>query len=85
VDAKRYLTATNSAYLKRLSPASTETLALQGGPMSDSEAAAFAALPDHQDLLRLRTWDDMAKDPHWSGPDLESYREMLSRYLSGAR
>lgn len=81
VDAKRYLTATNTAYQGRLSPASTETLALQGGPMSAAEAADFAALPDYQDMLRLRTWDEMAKDPHWSGPGLESYREMLMRHL----
>jgi putative nucleotidyltransferase with HDIG domain len=32
VDAKRYLTATNPAYLERLSPASQETLRLQGSP-----------------------------------------------------
>lgn len=85
VDAKRYLTATNAAYLKRLSPASTETLALQGGPMSASEAAAFAASPDVHDMLRLRSWDEMAKDPHWSGPGLNAYREMLLRHVAGAR
>lgn len=85
VDAKRYLTATNAGYLQRLSPASTETLALQGGPMSPGEAAAFAASPDLQDMLRLRTWDEMAKDPQWSGPGLEAYREMMLRHLGSAR
>ncbi len=81
VDAKRYLTAMNPGYLARLSPASIETLRLQGGPMNDSSAAAFAEAPELRDLLRLRTWDEMAKDPNWKGPRVESYREMLVRHL----
>jgi predicted HD phosphohydrolase len=85
VDAKRYRAATNCAYLKRPSPASTETLALQGGPMCAGEAAEFAAPPDVQDTLRLRTWDEMAKDPQWSGPGLDWYREMMLRHLATAR
>lgn len=85
VDAKRYLTATNPAYLQRLSPASTETLRLQGGPMNGEEAAQFSATPELADMLRLRSWDEMAKDPGWSGPGLESYREALTRHLQGQR
>ena len=43
VAAKRYLCATEPGYLALLSPASVYTLSLQGGPMADGEAAAFAA------------------------------------------
>jgi phosphonate degradation associated HDIG domain protein len=82
VDAKRYLTATNPEYMARLSPASTETLALQGGPMDPAAAAAFAQSAELRDMLRLRTWDEMAKDPAWDGPRLESYREMMVRHLT---
>jgi 2-amino-1-hydroxyethylphosphonate dioxygenase (glycine-forming) len=82
VDAKRYLTATNPEYMARLSAASTETLALQGGPMDHRAAAAFAESPELRDMLRLRTWDEMAKDPAWDGPRLESYREMMARHLT---
>lgn len=82
VDAKRYLTATNAIYIERLTPASQETLRLQGGPMDESSAEAFAREPELRDMLRLRSWDEMAKDPHWCGPGLESYREMLVRHLS---
>ena len=81
VDAKRYLTATNPAYNRRLSPASVETLKLQGGPMSDADALAFSAQPDRDAMLRLRTWDELAKDPAWSGPALRHYIPMLRRHL----
>ncbi len=81
VDAKRYQTAVNEAYMARLSPASVETLRLQGGPMTEEEAGTFASHPEHRDILRLRSWDEMAKDPAWSGPGLEEYREMLVRHL----
>jgi phosphonate degradation associated HDIG domain protein len=81
VDAKRYLTSTNPDYMKRLSAASVETLQLQGGPMTDTEADRFAETADLKDVLRLRSWDEMAKDPAWSGPDLESYRDMMIRHL----
>ncbi len=83
VDAKRYLTATNAGYLNRLSPASTETLALQGGPMSAAEVEAFAADADLREILRLRTWDEMAKDPAWRGPGLEEYLPLLRAHLDG--
>ena len=41
---------------------SVRSLALQGGPMSPAECEAFLALPHAQDALRLRIWDDHAKD-----------------------
>jgi phosphonate degradation associated HDIG domain protein len=85
VDAKRYLTAANASYMDRLTPASQETLHLQGGPMNEAEAEAFAHQPELRDMLRLRSWDEMAKDPAWQGPSLASYREMLVRHLDQAR
>lgn len=84
VDAKRYLTAANQAYMERLSPASMETLKLQGGPMSQADMEAFAAEPELRDMLRLRSWDEMAKDPGWEGPGLESYREPMIRHLTNS-
>jgi len=84
VDAKRYLTATNPGYMERLSPASVETLRLQGGPMTDEDLAAYGAQPELRDMLRLRSWDEMAKDSAWTGPDLESYRAMLIRQLDAS-
>ncbi|MEZ5356772.1 MAG: HD domain-containing protein [Bryobacteraceae bacterium] len=85
VDAKRYLTATNLSYRNRLSPASQETLRLQGGPMEIDEAERFAEQPSLNDILRLRVWDEMAKDPSWSGPGLEAYQERLVSHLATRR
>jgi len=82
VDAKRYLTAVHESYRDRLSPASQETLALQGGPMSADDAKAFAGDAGLRDKLRLRSWDELAKDPAWQGPGLDSYRDMLLRHLT---
>jgi phosphonate degradation associated HDIG domain protein len=83
VDAKRYLTATNKEYMGKLSPASVETLKLQGGPMEPADVEAFSGAPELRDILRLRTWDEMAKDPQWTGPGLPEYREMMIRHLAG--
>lgn len=81
VDAKRYLVATNPGYAARLSPASTATLARQGGPMNASEVDAFASHPLHREMLRLRSWDEQAKVPGLAVPDLDSYRALHEAYL----
>lgn len=77
VAAKRYLVSRDSGYLRRLSDASRVTLNHQGGPMSPAERHVFESLPYHEDLLRLRSWDEHAKDPSRSVPDLASYRSLL--------
>jgi phosphonate degradation associated HDIG domain protein len=77
VDAKRYLVATNPAYRERLSDASKRTLELQGGPMTEEEAKAFESNPHFKDVLRLRSWDEQAKDPHAVVPGLETYRDLI--------
>lgn len=84
VEAKRYLTAVNGRYRDQLSPASQETLRLQGGPLEPRDAEAFRQREGWQDRLRLRTWDELAKDPSWTGPGVEAYREMLARHLAKA-
>jgi len=83
VDAKRYLTASNPSYAAKLSEASTATLALQGGPMSREEAAAFQGDALFAEKLRLRSWDEQAKRRGWQVAPLESYREPLLNILNG--
>lgn len=80
VAAKRYL-ARRAAYDDKLSAASRRTLELQGGPMSDTEAAAFEADPLHRDLLRVRAWDEAAKVADAVVPDLDHWRPILTRHL----
>jgi [1-hydroxy-2-(trimethylamino)ethyl]phosphonate dioxygenase len=77
VAAKRYLCATDPTYMARLSPASMESLQLQGGPMSQAEVAAFEALPNAEVAVELRRWDDEAKVPTLDVPGLAHYRAVL--------
>ncbi len=61
VEAKRYLVACLDAYGGTLAADSVASLALQGGPMSAAEQAAFERLPDAQDALTLRRADEGGK------------------------
>lgn len=79
VPAKRYLCAKNPKYFSSLSPASVVTLALQGGPMSSAEMAAFKAEPYSRDAIRVRQWDDQAKVAGLQTPDWNHYRSMIER------
>jgi phosphonate degradation associated HDIG domain protein len=63
VAAKRYLCAIDAAYASVLTRDSVESLALQGGPMTATQAAAFALRPFASDAVLLRRIDDQAKDP----------------------
>lgn len=64
VVAKRYLAATQPGYLDGLSGVSVATLHAQGGAAVD---AAFTEHPWWSDALRLRRYDDAAKDPAAAG------------------
>ncbi len=77
VAAKRYLCAVEPSYAATLSPASVYTLGVQGGPMSEREAAEFAASPHSGDACRLRRWDDAAKEPGVRTPGFEHFRPPL--------
>lgn len=77
VQAKRYLVSTDARYAGALSSASVHSLALQGGPMTAGEAAAFEALPFAANAVQLRRWDDAAKDPGRSTPPLSYYLTVL--------
>ncbi|MDD1016326.1 phosphonate degradation HD-domain oxygenase [Pseudomonas rubra] len=61
VEAKRYLTLRQPGYYQHLSEASRRTLAYQGGVMSEAEADAFEQDPLCGVSLRMRQWDELAK------------------------
>jgi phosphonate degradation associated HDIG domain protein len=77
VPAKRFLCWRNREYFSRLSPSSVESLALQGGPMDEEEAAKFLRNPFAQSAIALRQWDDEAKVPGLSVPNAAYYRATL--------
>lgn len=62
VIAKRYLTYKYPEYYNRLSDASKVTLEFQGGRMNEDEANKFESNPDAELFIRLRFWDDKAKE-----------------------
>ena len=73
VAAKRYLCAVESDYLQQLSQPSITSLGLQGGPMSSEEVAEFRSQPFYQAAVRLRRWDDGAKDPTMVTPPISHF------------
>lgn len=79
VAAKRYLCAAEPDYCDRLSPASQQSLRMQGGPFSPDEAEAFCASPHAEAAVALRRWDDEAKVPGLLTPPLEHYLPILQR------
>jgi phosphonate degradation associated HDIG domain protein len=62
VMAKRYLTFKDPEYYNQLSEASKATLEFQGGRMNEGEASDFEQDPDAELFVRLRYWDDKAKE-----------------------
>jgi gamma-butyrobetaine dioxygenase len=83
VAAKRYLCATDADYLARLSPASVDSLAVQGGPMNAAEIERFEANPYHRDAVRLRLYDDDGKVAGLTIEPVSAYREALQAQLIG--
>ena len=54
VAAKRYLCAREPDYFASLTPGSVRSLALPGGPLSETQETAFEALPYHDRAVALR-------------------------------
>ena len=75
VEAKRYLTLRQAGYYQRLSESSRRTLEYQGGMMSEAEADAFERDPLFEVSLRMREWDEMAKEIGMPVVDLEGLKQ----------
>jgi len=81
VQAKRYLTLTKPGYYDQLSEASRRTLEYQGGVMSVEEAQAFEQDPLCSISLRMRQWDEWAKEMHVPVMDLELLKDKALKLL----
>lgn len=79
VEAKRYLCRANAGYYAKLSDDSKRSLALQGGMHSPEEATAFIAQPGAHDAVRLRQWDDLAKQADLATPPLQHFLARAAR------
>jgi phosphonate degradation associated HDIG domain protein len=87
VTAKRYLCANEPGYFDGLSPASRQSLIVQGGPLTQGQGAVFMSVPYATDALSLRRYDDEAKVRDKTTPDLEHYLPLMTRlaYTSNRR
>lgn len=82
VQAKRYLTFSQPDYYARLSEASRRTLAYQGGVMSADEAHSFEQDPLCAVSLRMRHWDEQAKELNVPVLDLKLHKFKAARLLA---
>ena len=79
VDAKRYLCQVHPEYWTALSADSKRSLELQGGIYDDAQCARFIAQPHALDAIKLRQWDDQAKQPNLSTPGLTHFLQRAAR------
>ena len=78
--AKRYL-ARDQKYFNFLSPASITSLKLQGGLMSDDEAQIFEKNKYFKDSIKLRRFDEAAKNEGVKIKDIIEYKSLLQASL----
>lgn len=85
VQAKRYLTFRDPDYYNQLSEASKQTLTHQGGVMTMEEARAFEEDELFEVSVRMRRWDELAKEMNVPVINLndmkERARKVLERHL----
>jgi 2-amino-1-hydroxyethylphosphonate dioxygenase (glycine-forming) len=82
VDAKRYLVATKPGYKEKLSEASLKTLEYQGGPMNETEVALFKQNSFFGDIIKVRLWDEQAKDTKAATLPLNYFAQLMREYLN---
>jgi 2-amino-1-hydroxyethylphosphonate dioxygenase (glycine-forming) len=81
VEAKRYLCYARPEYLAKLSEASQKTLELQGGIMNATEAKHFEQNPLANLMIKMREWDDTAKETDTPIIDFSVLKEKMIRVL----
>jgi [1-hydroxy-2-(trimethylamino)ethyl]phosphonate dioxygenase len=84
VAAKRYLCFTEPQYWTYLSPASRQSLELQGGPFDKSQATSFEHAPYWREATQLRRFDDMGKQQKSSNEIFGDYMPLMRSLLVGA-
>ncbi len=81
VQAKRYLCATDPDYFGQLTPASVQSLGLQGGPMDKKEIEDFREIPHLDAVIQVRKWDDSGKVVDKPTPPIGHYAPVLQRVV----
>ena len=81
VSTKRYL-ARDEKYYNSLSKASQTTLKYQGGVFNDEEALEFEKGKNFVNYVKIRLYDDRAKEVNIKLKPLNYYKDMLLEYLT---
>ncbi len=81
VAAKRFRCWRQPKYYDGLSEASQRSLQLQGGVMTEAQAAEFIRHPYSEAAMWLRHYDDAAKVKDFVTPKLETYRTLLEAFV----
>lgn len=81
VSTKRYL-ARDEKYYNSLSKASQTTLKYQGGIFNDEEALEFEKGKNFVNYVKIRLYDDKAKEVNIKLKPLNYYKDMLLKYLN---
>jgi putative nucleotidyltransferase with HDIG domain len=81
VVAKRYLTLREPGYYDKLSEASKNTLAYQGGPLTDAEADNMERDPLFREIIQMRRWDEEAKLEYQPMPSLDIFKKLIFLHL----
>ncbi len=81
VNAKRYLVATDETYQAKLSEASLQTLQWQGGPMHEFEIILFEQHPFFDDIIKVRLWDEKAKQEDAELLPLSHFKMLITEYF----
>jgi 2-amino-1-hydroxyethylphosphonate dioxygenase (glycine-forming) len=81
VPAKRYLVTTIPEYAGKLSDDSMQTLQWQGGLMSEEEIEDFESHPYFEEIIRVRLWDEEAKDANANLLPLCYFHKLVLDYL----
>lgn len=79
--AKRYLTYKYPDFYLSLTETARESLEYQGGPLGMDDALRFEAHPLFSELVQLRKWDELSKEPGAATPPLYEFRYMAMYHL----
>lgn len=85
VKAKRYLVSIDPEYENKLSVASRQTFALQGGKMTQDEIDMFQNETYFLDSLKIRKYDELAKDVSKITTSIEKLLDHYMKILSHCR
>jgi len=81
VQAKRYLCAVDDNYYETLSEPSKISLSFQGGIMNAEEVQQFEQNEFYKEAVALRKWDDLAKDPNFVSPAIDTFINAIENSL----